>query len=306
MKKVLFVGDINVDVIMGGLETFPVKDRETTCKSFEITLGSPAIICACAYASLGGNASFLGLAGNDDYGDFMMREMKDFNINTDLVRRTDKVKTGVTVNLIYRHSRTQVTYPGTIAEFNGSHVNKSKLSQFDHIHFAGPYLQTSFISEITNLLNYIRNKGITASLDPQWDTREKWKYMEEWLPMLTYLFVNTDEALSITGASSPDAACSELAGNTRCPLVKSGKDGVYVSGGGTIQSIPAMKIEVADTTGAGDSFAGGFLFAALEKNMSTYDAAVFANAVAARSCTFVGGTNARSTFEDIIKIIGEK
>ncbi len=305
MKKVLFVGDINVDVIMGGLETFPVKDREITCKSFEITMGSPAVICACAYASLGGKASFLGLAGNDDYGDFMLKEMKDFNIKTDLVSRTDKVKTGVTVNLIFRHTRTQVTYPGTIAEFSGSNVDKSKLAQFDHIHFAGPYLQTRFVSEITNLLIYVRKKGITTSLDPQWDTGEKWKYMEEWLPLLTYLFVNTDEARSITGASSLDEACGELARNTRCPLIKAGKKGVYVSDGGTIHLIPAMKVEVADTTGAGDSFAGGFLFATLEKKMSTYDAAAFANAVAARSCTFVGGTNARSTFEDIIKIIGE-
>jgi len=305
MKKVLFIGDINVDVMMGGLESFPQKDREITCTSFEITMGSPAVICACAYASLGGNASFLGLAGNDDYGDFMKKEMKDFNITTDLVSRTDKVRTGVTVNLIYENTRTQVTYPGTIAELNGSHVDTSKLVQFDHIHCAGPYLQTRFISEITHLLTFAREKNITISLDPQWDTEEKWNYIEEWLPLLTYLFVNTDEALSITKASSLKEACGKLVQKIHCPLVKAGKDGVYVYKEGAMKLIPAPNVEVLDTTGAGDSFAGGFLFASLEKKMNLYDAAVFANAVAARSCTFTGGTNARSTYEDIITFMGE-
>src|SRR4051812_6947693 len=77
MKKLLFVGDINVDVLMGGLVSLPVIDREITCSSFDIAIGSSAVICAAAFASLGGNASFLGLAGSDDYGEFMLRGMKE-------------------------------------------------------------------------------------------------------------------------------------------------------------------------------------------------------------------------------------
>lgn len=305
MKKVLFIGDINVDMIMSGLESFPIKDREITCKTFDVTMGSTAVICACTYAALGGDTSFLGLAGNDDYGDFMIKGMENFAIKTDLISRTDDVRTGVTVNLIYCDTRTQVTYPGTIAEFNDTHVDKSKLSGFDHIHFAGPYLQTGFISEITSLLQWAKNEGMTTSLDPQWDPGETWNYMEEWYSLLTYLFVNTDEALSLTKASKVDDAVRILGEKSRCPFVKAGKEGVFVYNEGNIQLIPAMSVKLVDTTGAGDSFDAGFLFAVLEKNMSIYDAAVFANAVAARSCMFTGGVNARSTYDEIIEFIGD-
>jgi sugar/nucleoside kinase (ribokinase family) len=100
MMRALFIGDICVDIMMGGMESLPIVDREITCKSFEVTLGGSTVLCACAFAALGGSASFLGLAGNDDYGDFSIRGMQSFGINTDLVRRTNEVKTGVTLNLI--------------------------------------------------------------------------------------------------------------------------------------------------------------------------------------------------------------
>ena len=48
MKRVLFFGDINVDVMMGGLVSQPIIDKEITCSSFDITVGSSAAICACA------------------------------------------------------------------------------------------------------------------------------------------------------------------------------------------------------------------------------------------------------------------
>jgi sugar/nucleoside kinase (ribokinase family) len=306
MKKVLFIGDINVDVIMGGLESFPIKDREITCTSYDVTMGGTAVISACTYSRLGGDSSFLGLTGSDDYGDFMVKGLREFGVNTDLVCRTDAVRTGVTVNLVYRNSRTQVTYQGAIKEFSGAHVDRDKLAGFNHIHFAGPYLETKFIPEITPLLAFAQKRGITTSLDPQWDPLETWNYMEEWFPRLTYFFANTDEAVSITKASSIEKACEVLSGKTLNPFIKAGEKGVFVSDGERITTVPSFKVTVVDTTGAGDSFNAGFLFATLEKGMPMKEAARFGNAVAARSCMFVGGVNARSTYDDMISFMGNR
>ena len=63
MKKVVFLGDFNVDIILDNLESMPVADREVRCGSFDLAIGSSACIAACAYASLGGSAWFCGLAG---------------------------------------------------------------------------------------------------------------------------------------------------------------------------------------------------------------------------------------------------
>ena len=124
-------------------------------------------------------------------------------------------------------------------------------------------------------------------------------------PVLTWLFVNQDEALSIAKAASVEEAARWLAARTHCPLIKIGKDGVAVPVDGTLKTVPVREVEVMDTTGAGDSFDAGFLYATLEKKMGLLEACRFANAVAARSCTFVGGTSARSTYEDVIASLRE-
>jgi len=305
-KKLLAIGDINVDIMMGGLASLPQVDREVTCESFEITMGSSAAIFACAYASLGGRISFLGLAGNDAYGDYMLQGMKDFGIETELVRRTDRVKTGVTVNLIYRNTRSQVTYPGTIAEFSGSDVDEKILGLINHVHFAGPYQQTRFRPDITRLLRLAKDRGVTTSLDPQWDASGRWEYMAEWLPLLDYLFVNQDEAMSISGASGIEAACSWLAARTSCPLVKAGADGVYLNDGDKVMHVPGRAVQVVDTTGAGDTFDAAFLFERMDGSKAPAEAAVFANAAAARSCLFVGGVAARSSYQDVVGLLTER
>jgi sugar/nucleoside kinase (ribokinase family) len=230
----------------------------------------------------------------------MVRGLHEFGIDTAFVRRTRDVKTGVTVNLIYENTRTQVTYPGTIAEFDGSSID---LAGYDHIHFAGVYLETKLRPRIAGILEDARRRGLTASLDPQWDSTERWEFMDQWIPHLTYLFVNDGEAMSITGAASPEAACRKLAERDCLPLVKAGKDGAFVPIDGDPQRVPSFPVEVVDTTGAGDSFDAGFLFGRLEKQLDVLEAARFANAVAARSCMFVGGVAARSSYQDVVEFM---
>jgi sugar/nucleoside kinase (ribokinase family) len=292
-------GDVNVDIMMGGLESLPVPDRETICETYELTVGSSAAICACNYASLGGDVSILGLTGRDENGDFMLREMQSYGINVDHVRRTSEVGTGVTVNLTHGSNRTQITYPGTIAEFDGSSVDRSVVNEFDHLHFAGPYLQTKFRPHITRLLDLASEAGISTSLDPQWDVTEGWEFMDEWLPRLTYLFLNRDEALSMSKTALPEAAIRWLGAKTACPLVKLGSQGVMIRVGTDVKVIPAYSIEVVDTTGAGDAFDAGFLRSVLDQGLEFEEAVRFANATAARSCTFIGGVNARSSVDDV-------
>ena len=298
MKKALVVGDINIDIILGGMQSPPQVDREIACQSYEVTMGSSAAIFACAYAALGGAVSFLGLAGQDEAGDFMIRGLESFGVDTSLVRRTDRVRTGVTVNLIYRNTRSQITYPGAIAEFDGAEIDEATLAAFDHVHLAGPYQQTRFRPRIRQLLELARNLGLSTSLDPQWDASEQWRNLDEWLPLLSYFFPNQDEALSITRTTSIEAACEILASLTNCPLIKAGGEGALLYYRGEVRRVAATPVEVVDSTGAGDSFDAGFLYAVLEKGMDLIRATEFANALAARSCTFVGGVNHRSTYED--------
>lgn len=301
MKRVLFVGEINVDLILGGLPSLPVLDREIACTSCELTIGSSTAICACAYGALGGDASFMGLAGADVYGDFMVNGMTDFGVSTQRVVRSAEVRTGITVNLIVGKTRSQVTYPGSIAAFGKEHISWDALTEFGHIHLGGLYLQESLLPEVTEILTRARKAGLTTSLDPQWDGLETWRYLDEWLPLLTWYFPNRDEAMSQTGAENVAAATAALAAKTPCPLVKHGADGVWTAIGGGIERIPGYPVQVVDTTGAGDTFDAAYIYAALELGLDPQAAARFANAAAARSCLFVGGVNARSIADEVLE-----
>jgi sugar/nucleoside kinase (ribokinase family) len=148
-----------------------------------------------------------------------------------------------------------------------------------------------------------RELGVGSSLDPQWDATGRWEYMEEWLPLLAYLFVNQDEAMSIVKARSAEEACRALAARTACPLVKSGKNGALVFENGKVRAVPVRQVQPVDTTGAGDSFDAGFLYARLEKNRELAEAAAFGNAVGARSCLFAGGTSARTTYQQAFEFL---
>lgn len=302
-KGVLFVGDINVDLVMAGLKSPPVVDREIICERFEVTMGSSAAICACAFAALGGRALFYGLAGKDDYGEFMLKGFQSFGVDTGWVQRTDRVRTGVTVNLIYKNTRSQVTYPGTIAAFDGGSFRARNFGRIRHIHFAGPYQQTLFCPTLTQWLKRARANKITTSLDPQWDATERWRYMDEWLPLLDRLFINEAEACSLTGALTPEAACRKLAGLTACPVIKAGRRGAFAVKDGAILHQPGFSVPVVDTTGAGDTFDAAFLYAVMDCGMPLEKAMRFANAAGSRCCQFMGGVAARSSYKDIIKLM---
>lgn len=305
MTKALFVGEINVDVMMGGMETPPIVDREVPCKTYDVVMGGSTMISACTYACLGGETHFAGMAGNDEYGQFMLRGMRDFGFNTDLVEYSKDVRTGVTVNMISGNTRTQATYPGTIAEYGGAGLTEASLRNLNHIHFGGVYLETNLEPRIESVLATARRLGLTTSLDPQWDSTERWEYMDRWLPLVSYLFVNSDEAISITKAASPEEALRALVKRTACPLVKLGRDGALAMADGEVVHVKGKIVQPVDTTGAGDTFDAGFLYATLDRKMPLLDAARFANAAAARSCLFVGGVNARSTYQDVIDFMAK-
>jgi sugar/nucleoside kinase (ribokinase family) len=295
MKKVLFLGDLNVDIILDALEAMPAADREVRCESFDLEIGSSACIAACAYSCLGGSSWFCGLAGSDFFGDFLLEGLRSRGVRVDDVARDPRLKTGVTVNLVKDSVRSQVTYPGAMAEFYAAHVAENAFRGLNHLHVSGIFQARALLPDLSRIMGRAREAGATVSLDCQWDQSERWEGLDGWMAVVDWLFANTDEACSMTGKAQPEEAVMELASRTRCPVVKAGGRGAICVLGGKPAGIPAPAVSLVDTVGAGDNFDAGFLYATLEKGMPVADAVRFANAAAARSCMFRGGTGACST-----------
>jgi ribokinase len=301
MRKTVFLGDFNVDLIMDGMEAEPQPDQEVGCSSFNLAIGASSCIAACAYACLGGDGWSCGMAGDDAFGRFMIEGLESCGVHTRLVRRDPGEKTGVTVNLVRGAGRYQVTYPGSMERLSVADIPDELFRDLRHLHVAGVYQAKTLLPGIGALLRRARSAGATTSLDCQWDPTQRWEHLREWLPDVDWLFANEVEALSMTALAGHGAveALEALTEMCACPVVKRGPLGAILMADGRPLSVPGVKVPVIDTIGAGDNFDAGFLYAVTEGGMPLPQAARFAVAAAGRSCTFRGGTAARSTLKDI-------
>ncbi len=284
-KSVLFLGDANIDLLFSGLESPVTADCEVFCSGFSRALGGSTALAAAVFARLGGSAAFCGLIGDDENGRFITERLTSAGVDTSLLHSTSESPTGITVNLQYGRERSQVTCRGTLAICCETDRALQQLDRFCHIHISGPYGMPVFLPQISGFITAAKTAGKTVSIDTQWDPSGHWEGLDSWLPQIDLLFVNEHEAGSITGENDPKSAWQKLRKRTACPVVKLGADGVIVDG----KIYPAIDVPVVDTTGAGDSFAAGFLFAVLEQGKTIPEAATFASCVSAVACTYAGG-----------------
>ncbi len=301
-KRVLFAGDANVDFQMTGLEGEPREDREVFCGDFLATLGGSTTIAAAAYAYLGGSCDFCGLVGDDANGRLVASSLSEAGVGTGMLRSTREAKTGVTVNLVRGSTRTQVTFPGTLSIVEEADTVVRMLGAYSHIHISGAYGTPRFLPRVGETLAAARSAGLTTSLDTQWDPSEEWARLGEWLPLLSYLFVNEAEASSLTGTAIGEEAeaWARLAKGTECPVIKLGARGAYAGG----RAYPAHEVGVVDPTGAGDTFAAAFIYASVEKGAALCEAVTFAQAAGAVACGYAGGTSSRLSEAAVRELLG--
>ena len=144
-------------------------------------MGGSSTICAAAYSYLGGLAEYCGLFGDDENGRLMQRLLGEARVGLDLLSFTGEQATGVTANLVYGSTRTQVTFPGTLSVVDGSETITRELRRFVHLHLPGLYPLTLFLPRVAPLLRAARAAGLTTSVTTQWDPKQEWRFLPEWL-----------------------------------------------------------------------------------------------------------------------------
>jgi sugar/nucleoside kinase (ribokinase family) len=296
MKRVLVAGELNADMVLSGLPSLPVLGRELIGTGFAMVMGSSSAITAARLAALGADDSnfavdFVGLVGDDDIGRFVLNQLRGFGVQTDAVQVTD-LPTGVTIALTYPRDRAMVTYPGAMTAFDGAAITPGLLANYTHLHIGSFFLQTGLQPHIARLFELAHAQGVTTSLDVGWDPAETWLRNPHLAPALAQtddFLPNEDEAAAL----SPDIdALRKLVRGTL--VVKRGGRGASAYDEDVVD-VPALPVEVVDTTGAGDAFNAGYIYARRIRGASLSAALRFAAACGAQAVTQIGGaTNAPS------------
>ncbi len=210
-------------------------------------------------ARLGAPAGFIGKVGEDELGDFFYDDMKKNNIDPKLFRT--QTTTGRSYALISPDSeRTMATMLGAAVELSPDELTEELFKGYQYLHIEGYLILNHEL--LKKAFELAKNQGMQVSID-----LASFNVVEDNLEFLKtfvkdyvdIIFANEEEAKSFTG-KEPEAALDDLAEVCDIAVVKVGKEGSFVKRGPEKVRIDPIEARPVDTTGAGDAYAGGFLY----------------------------------------------
>jgi sugar/nucleoside kinase (ribokinase family) len=163
-----------------------------------------------------------------------------------------------------------LTCAGTYAEITGEWVRRTGLLDgVGHLHLCSYFLLAAVRPSWEETLPWLRKKGVTVSLDTNWDPAEEWDGLEALWPHVDVFLPNAQEALAISRETTVAAAALYFEKHLPLTVIKDGADGAWLCRGGDPEHFPVppdllAEAPVVDTTGAGDSFDAGFMTAWLD------------------------------------------
>jgi sugar/nucleoside kinase (ribokinase family) len=292
---VVVVGEINADLILKGDVTPVFGQVEKLLDDATLTIGSSSAIFACGAARLGLKVAFIGKAGEDEFGRFMLREMQGRGIDTSGVVTDPSLKTGLSVILSRGNDRAILTYLGTIAALRYDDIDMSLLQRARHIHVGSYYLLDSLRPDVPKLFKTAHDFGMTTSLDTNYDPSEKWAGgIHDTLAYTDVFMPNEAELAGISGQADLESGLRTLGEHAPLIAVKQGGEGATAWCEGQATRQGTIPIQVVDTTGAGDSFDAGFIYGYLN-GYPLQNALKLAVVCGALSTQAAGGTAAQAT-----------
>ncbi|MBS1965268.1 MAG: sugar kinase [Chloroflexi bacterium SZAS-1] len=257
----LVVGEINPDLILRGDVTPAFGQVEKLVDDATLTIGSSSVIFACGAARLGLRVAFAGVVGDDVFGQFMVSQMLARGIDTSAIVLEPSLHTGLSVILSRATDRAILTFAGSIAALRYEQIDLAMLDRARHLHLGAFFMLDALRPDVPRLFNEARQRGLTTSLDTNYDPTERWDGgLRQVLPLVDVFLPNEAELCAIGGSPDPDAALAALAQQVPIVAAKLGSYGGVARRGSTIAHAPALPVAVVDTTGAGDTFDAGFIY----------------------------------------------
>lgn len=304
---VLVVGELNIDLILDGLQQLPEVGKEILAEKMLYTMGSSSAIFASNLSTLGASVNFVGCIGKDDFGEKILHELNSKNVNTLDIICSDTAATGITVAFNFHQSRGMVTYAGAMNELNEADITDAMLQNAKHLHVSSVFIQPALKPGLTKLFKRAKQFGLTTSLDPQWDSYEQWECdWDNLLPLIDVFLPNIEELKNITQQSTIESAVNSIKNHTNIIAVKNSIEGVTAFYKNEIVQQPAfINHHFADAIGAGDSFDAGFIKQFIS-DRSLKECAAFGAICGAINTTAHGGTTAFKSLKAVKKIALEK
>ncbi|WP_349945547.1 carbohydrate kinase family protein [Lacrimispora sp. BS-2] len=296
-------GDVNIDIVIPGVEKFPEPGQEDEVPVMETFVGGGGALFALGVGKLGLHPVFQGEVGDDFYGAFIRKVFRENNIDDSLLQTSKTQKTGISLSFTNEKDRSFLTYRGTNESINIDTVDVEKVNDASHIHVTGYGGSANHDSYLKFLRRIKEETQTTVSFDVGWDSTGEWKReIYQLFPYIDVLFMNETEACHYGRKDDAGEAALDFAAYSGLAVIKMGKQGSIAVKGKDIYEAAAYTVEAIDTTGAGDSFNAGFLYGFL-KGKSPEDSLRCGNGCGALSVTALGGNTGFPTESRLMEFI---
>lgn len=305
MGKVTVFGSFVVD-LMGRTPHLPVPGETVKGSMFKMGPGGKGFNQGVAAHKAGADVTMVTKLGKDSFANVALDAMKELNMKQDYVFVTEEAETGCALILVDEN-----TSQNEIVVLLGAcnTITDDEVDSLTDILKDSEYLLTQLETNVsaTNRVIDIAHKNHTKVI---LNTAPVQPIEDEVLKKVYLITPNEVEAEILTGIPVDSKENADKAADwffekgVENVLITLGGRGVYIATDEKRAIIPAYHVEAIDTTGAGDAFNGG-LVAALAEGKNLWEAAGFANALAAVAVQRLGTTPAMPTREEIEQFIKE-
>lgn len=285
--EIVGFGALNLDRIFY-VDRIVRPDEEGFISSVENHPGGSAANTIVGLARLGMTAGYIGKVGEDEGGRILLGDLANEGVDTSGVTtaRSSDGRSGACLIMVDgRGERGILVDPGVNDTISMYDID------MDYVNSAGLIHITSFVCKSSDT-SFETQKMVAAgtsaqiSLDPGTLYAERgMEALMEFIHKARLVLPSDHELKLMTGCDDVESgACMLIDAGARWVAVKMGARGCYVTDGSEAFNIPAQKVDVVDTTGAGDAFNAGFIYAMLQgKDIKT--CGLIGNTTAAMSIT---------------------
>lgn len=295
MGHISVIGSCNMDLTVEA-DRRPQAGETVMGNRLIVSPGGKGANQAVAAARLGMDVYMIGCVGADSYGDMMLNALRDSGVKTDYVTVLGDATTGTAHIILAEGDNSIIVLKGAnervtkdIVDASFNVISSSDLVMLQH--------------EIPlETVGYIIDKCFEAGVPVMLNPAPYMDIPKEWIDKVTYITPNEHEA----SLMFPGESCDEiLLSHEGKIIMTAGGDGVLYGENGKVSHVEGFKVEVVDTTGAGDTFNGAFAVARSE-GKDLKESIRFANAAAALSVGRIGAQGGMPRRKEVEELLCKK
>ena len=299
MPDILVIGSLNVDLVVRAAR-FPQPGETISGDDLQTLPGGKGANQAMAAARLGASVSMLGRVGKDNFGGSLLDNLQSNSVDTKLVQRDD-ASTGTAIIIVDSNGQNSIVLSaGANGNVSDADVKTVAFSDFNLL-----LLQLEIpIETVLSAARRAKESGLRVLLNPA----PARALPDELISLPDFLVPNETELSLLTNQPVHDISSAEKAARilfdrgAQTVIVTLGANGALLVTKVIVKHIPPFKVNVVDTTAAGDAFIGGFASGLLQ-NKSLEESVRYGCACGALATTKFGAQPSLPTKEEVARFI---